>query len=79
MPISAKDGALHKDLDYVASKGLADLTREGLAPSTTDSMLEMGAESDPDSIGEDTNTPAYPMMPETGAVTAKGMKGSKSY
>lgn len=66
MPYSVSGTKLNTGLEYVASKGLADLTHEGLAPSTTDSQLHANSMSDLDSIGEDVNTPAYDNMMETG-------------
>lgn len=70
-------GKLNKDLDYIASKGLADIA-DDFSPQTTDSMFEASAESDPDSIGEDTNSPPYSNMPETGLPAASmGGEGNR--
>ena len=65
-------GGLNKNLRYVASKGLADIGSEGLAPSTTDSQMYPQSTSDVDSVGEDTNSPAaFGNMPETGLPAAE--------
>lgn len=45
---------------YIASKGTADISTEGLAPETTDSVMHTQAVDDTDTVGEDTNAPASP-------------------
>ena len=72
MPVNAKDG-MNKDLEFLSSKGLADISKEGLAPETTDSVMMAEAMSDRDSIGEDTNAPSYPEIDATGLPMAENM------
>lgn len=49
---------------YLQNKSLADISKDGLEPETTDSIL--AANGTDDFFGEDNNTPPAPYAPATG-------------
>lgn len=80
MPYKGSVGVRGTDyLEYVSSHGTADISDEGLAPSTTDSQFDASATSDPDSIGESINSPNYPELPASGLPVAENKDAATKY